>query len=115
MKKSERLLKNRDFKNVYEKGKVATSPSLILFYNKNEIGINRVGFSISKKKGKAHERNKYKRILREIYTKHLNEIKKSYDFILLVRKIDEKDSYFSIEKTFLKIFEKATLKRMLCL
>jgi ribonuclease P protein component len=115
LKKSERLLKNKDFKNVYEKGKVTVSPSLILFYNKNEIGINRVGFSISKKIGKAHKRNRYKRVLREIYTKHFNKIKKSYDFILLVRKTDEKDNYLSIEKIFLKIFEKANLKRILCL
>ncbi|MBI4744332.1 MAG: ribonuclease P protein component [Actinobacteria bacterium] len=106
MKKSERLLKNKDFINVYKQGKIVRNPSFLLFYIKNETTKNRVGFSVSKKTGKAHERNKIKRILKDIYIKHRNEIKDGYDFIFLVRKINKEDNYSDIEKIILEIFKK---------
>lgn len=109
LKKSERLLKNKDFIDIYKQGKIVRNPSLLLFYTKNNSTQNKVGFSVSKKTGKAHERNKIKRILKDIYMRHRSEIKDGYSFIFLVRKINKEDSYFDTEKTILEVFKRARL------
>lgn len=41
--------------------------SILVFYKKNELLHTRIGISVSKKVGKAHIRNKYKRAIREFF------------------------------------------------
>jgi ribonuclease P protein component len=63
-----RLNKPWMYKQVYEKGKVIKSTPLALrFYFPEETDINRVGFIIRKKLGKAHVRNVFRRALRGVF------------------------------------------------
>ncbi|HOA40776.1 MAG: ribonuclease P protein component [Halanaerobiales bacterium] len=87
MDKIQRLRKNLDFRRVYKKGKSLASPNLVLYYypNRDNLAFNRVGFSISKKIGKAVVRNKLKRRLREIM-RVKNDLKTGYDLVIIARK-----------------------------
>ena len=76
------LKKARDFKNVYERGKIAASPLLVLYSLENNMNINRYGFSISKKVGNAVTRNKIRRCLKELIKSHEET---GYDFVIVVR------------------------------
>ena len=84
----ESLKKNKDFKNVYSKGKSKASRYLVIYKLENNLNYNRYGFSISKKIANAVGRNKLKRRLREI----IREIEKKekinlgYDIIFIARK-----------------------------
>lgn len=84
----ESLKKNKDFKNVYNKGKSKASRYLVIYKLENGLNHNRYGFSISKKIANAVGRNKIKRRLREI----IREIEKKekivfgYDIIFIARK-----------------------------
>ena len=53
MKYSESLKKNRDFQNVYKKGKSYANRYLVMYVLKNDTERNRLGISVSKKVGNS--------------------------------------------------------------
>ena len=53
MKYSESLKKNRDFQNVYKKGKSYANRYLVMYVLKNDTERNRLGISVSKKEEKV--------------------------------------------------------------
>ena len=73
MERRYRLQKNRAFQYVYRKGhSVACRDLVLLFAKSREL---RVGFSVSKKVGKAVVRNRVKRRLRECFRPLLGDVK----------------------------------------
>ena len=58
MKYSESLKKNRDFQNVYKKGKSYANRYLVMYVLKNDTDRNRLGISVSKKVGNSVIRRK---------------------------------------------------------
>lgn len=105
-----RLNKEEDFSRVYEhKKSVANNQLILYFYKNNQTPHFRLGFSINKKVGIAVERNRLRRILKEIFRKHKDEIKSHYDFVLVVRKGAAGLDYFLLEKSVLHILKKAKL------
>ncbi|MGC4046111.1 MAG: ribonuclease P protein component [Armatimonas sp.] len=63
---AERLKQRRDFGAAYRRGKRRDHPLLTLYLRSTEPNApRRFGFSVSKKVGKAHERSRIKRRLRE--------------------------------------------------
>lgn len=84
--KKHRLTSGEDFQQVYQKRDSFASKYLVLYlYKREDDGATRIGYSLSKKIGKAHVRNLYKRRLREITRTLLPHIPKGYDMILLAR------------------------------
>ena len=64
--KENRLTKRKEFGYIYKKGRSVYSKHLMLVYVPTKFKNIRVGFSVSKKVGKAHTRNLIKRRLRAI-------------------------------------------------
>lgn len=60
-----RLLSVRDFSELKVDSFSFKKPSLIIYYKRNSLNQTRIGLSVPKKIGKAHDRNRLKRILRE--------------------------------------------------
>ena len=56
-----RLKDRNDFRRIYQRGKSVANPLFILYYRPNRQLGYRVGFSVSKKVGKAVVRNRVKR------------------------------------------------------
>ena len=84
MKKKNRLLKTKQFKEVLDYNKVKKSPQFIVFVKPNKLDYLRVGLSVSKKIGKAHESVKIRRQIRA-YFSILNMYNISYDVVVIVR------------------------------
>ena len=63
--KLKRLLVRREFRDVYQNGKKYVGHRLTFFYLFDEHKPPRLGITITKKWGKAHDRNRFKRVVRE--------------------------------------------------
>lgn len=109
MNKKYRLRKRRDFNYTYKRGKSLANSCLVLVYRKNNLEVSRFGFSISKKFGKAVQRNKIKRRLREICRLRLDKIKIGYDLIFIARVGARDVSFQKLENQVENLLKRAGL------
>ena len=86
LQKTVSLNKNHDFRRLYRK-KSAVSAPLVTYVAKNRLGFNRVGITTSKKIGKAHDRNRARRVIREAYRLLLPSFLQGvgYDIVFVAR------------------------------
>ena len=101
MNKQHTLKKNSDFRRLYSKGKSTVNPYLVIYYKKNGMNYNRVGFTVSAKLGNAVIRNRVRRQLREIYRLHLNELKNGTDFVVVARSRCVRGEYHKMDTSFI--------------
>ena len=103
MKYSESLKKNRDFQLVYRNGTSFANRYLVMYVWKNQLNINRIGISVSKKVGNSVVRHHLTRLIRESY--RLNEEKFScvYDLVVIVRMNGKNQGFHSIESALLHL------------
>ena len=100
MKKTEMLKKNYEFKSVLTKGKFFAGKEIEIFIYKNSKKRNLLGIAIGTKNGKAFQRNRAKRLIRESYARLENQLLDGYSLVVLLRK------NFDINKlTFNGVFE----------
>ena len=72
---------------VFEKQQSTPSPFFVLKFAKNEMGLNRFGFVVSKKTDKkAVARNRIKRQVRFGIEKNFDKIKTGFDFLFIIKK-----------------------------
>lgn len=84
-KKKLKLRNSREFRQVYDNGESRANRYLVIFFIKNNLGYNRVGFSTTKKVGNSVVRNKIKRLMKESYRIVNPDIKQGYDIVFLTR------------------------------
>ena len=78
--------------------------SFVLYYFPNEMHL-RVGFSVSKKLGKAHLRNKIKRQVR-MMAQEIFDKDRSCDYIIIVRKQYLRNDYQSNYQMLESLYKK---------
>ena len=76
---------NRDFKRLYSRGKSIAAGYLVLYYQKNKLDKNVLGITVTKKFGKAVERNRIRRLIRECYRLREDEMNIGYNMVLVAR------------------------------
>jgi ribonuclease P protein component len=78
-----RLRKHADFQRVYAEGRKRRSASMSWFLGaQSEAAGPRVGLTVGKVLGPAHERNRIKRRLREVLRRHVDLLPEGCDLIL---------------------------------
>lgn len=77
--------KNKEFLRVYGKGKAYVHPQVVVYVSKNRLGHTRVGFTATKKVGKAVKRNRARRVMRAALVQVLPYNVGGYDIILVAR------------------------------
>ena len=86
MKKTEMLKKNYEFKTVLSKGKFYKGIEIEIFILKNNKKRNFLGIAIGTKNGKAFQRNRAKRLIRESYSNLENNLLEGNSIVILMNK-----------------------------
>ncbi len=79
------LTLNKEFRRAYYRGRAFTTPVVVVYAIKNHKGINRIGLTATKKIGKAVQRNRARRIIREAYRLLEVEFPVGWDFVFVAR------------------------------
>ena len=103
MKNSQSLKKNADFQNVYRSGKSFANKYLVMYVKENDLGINRIGISVSKKVGNSVVRHRVKRLILESYRLHEDMFNSSLDMVIIARNTAKDKSYHEIESAVLHL------------
>ena len=109
LKKTNRLCRSEDFRRVYGYKFSRANRHMVIFWYPNGLTESRFGFSLSKKIGKAHVRNSYKRRLRELTRLHLNEIHPGFDVVVLCRRPIVETDYKELESSYMALLERCGL------
>ena len=103
MKFSDSLKKNRDFQNVYRKGKSYANKYLVMYVLKNETEENRIGISVSKKVGNSVIRHHVTRLIRESYRLHEDMFNSGLDIVVVARASARNADYHDIESALMHL------------
>ncbi len=70
----DRIRKRSEYQAIYDKGQKISSGSFVLFVMRNDLGRPRLGITVTRRIGGAVQRNRAKRLLREIFRRHRAEL-----------------------------------------
>ena len=101
MRASVSIKNNYEFRRLYAKGRSAVSPTLVIYMRRTKRSVNRVGFTVTTKLGKAVVRNKIRRRLREIYRLNEHRLSAGLDLVVVARGRSVNAPYQTLEKDFL--------------
>ena len=85
MKKTVTIKQNHEFRRMYQKGKSAVTPSMVVYCRKSRLAHNRLGITVSVKLGCAVKRNRARRRLRELFRLAQPTMAQGYDVIIVAR------------------------------
>lgn len=96
MKNTQSLKLNKDFRLLYKRGKSVAGGFVVIYQRPNKHEYNRVGFTVSKSVGKAVQRNRTKRLMRESYRLLEDRLASYSDMVIVARNRAEGKSFAQI-------------------
>ena len=128
--KSQHVRRQLDFTRIYSVKTAYNNGVLLVYAARNDLGYPRLGLSVSKKVGKAHVRNRWKRIIREAFrlqqsefagvvlkiaqienrTDITPEIAAGIDFVVIPKKTDVEPNFKEICKSLKYCVKRASEK-----
>lgn len=111
MKNTIMIKRRYEFKILYSKGKICYGKYLTLYILNNKLNINKLGIAVGKKSGRAVDRTKIKRLIRENYRLSEDCLKCGYNILISVnKKSDIKNlNYHDVKSDLEKILKKSEL------
>lgn len=100
------LKKDTEFRKIYRAGSSAADRHLVIYRLMSISDEPRIGFSISKKLGKAVKRNKIKRMLREICRLNIDKFPKGYNYVIIARLAAQNCDYHQLEQSVFNVLKK---------
>lgn len=103
MKKKYIIRKNEEIQKIVKSSKKIVNKYFIVYFKENNLSYNRYCVSVSKKIGKAHTRNLFKRRVKDILMK--NSINNSKDYVIILRNVVINISYEKMQYELLDILK----------
>lgn len=111
MKKTVMIKRRYEFKILFSKGKISYGSNITMYILKNKFSHNKLGIAVGKKSGRAVDRNKVKRLIRENYRVFEDSVKCGYNILISVNKKSDVRNvdFYDIKKDMEKLFRKSEL------
>lgn len=110
LKGENRLKKRKEFAYLYNNGKAKHSANLTLVYLPTKHRPLKIGFSISKKIGKAHTRNLIKRRLRSIVRDLVPSMLNNFNVVIIAKVGVENLTYKDMKSQLENLINNSELK-----
>ncbi len=78
-------MKRSDFVNLNRSGKRLETKHFVVLLKPNQVGITRLGVTVSKKVGNSVIRNRVKRIVREFFRLNKHLLPQGHDMVIIAR------------------------------
>ncbi len=109
MRRSQRLQRPEQFQRVRREGKSWSHPLFIMNAARNRVGHTRCGFVVGKQFGKAHDRNRAKRRVRESVRRRYEHIAAGYDLVFVLRTSVQQAAFAALEQAVVDLLKRAGL------
>jgi ribonuclease P protein component len=83
-RRCQRLRRPSEFRAVFERRLSVADSTFVVYARENELGWGRLGLSVSRKIGRAHVRNRWKRLIREVFRRHA-QLTHGLDLVVIPR------------------------------
>jgi ribonuclease P protein component len=94
--KKSRLLERSQFLRVQSGGKRLQTRSLLLLSLANRLGFTRLGIAVSKKYGPSVQRNRFKRLVREVFRRNRELFPAGSDVVVVPKKVSHAIGYSTL-------------------
>src|SRR6266850_1807233 len=106
---AERIRRRAEFQQVYERGTRIHSRFCTVFILPNERPVGRLGIAATKKLGGAVQRNRAKRLIREVFRR--NKIASGFDIVVVPKRELLDASLTVLEADYRTTLERASRRR----
>ena len=100
----ERIRRRVEFKQVYERGTRVHSRYSTVFMLPNDRGVGRLGIAATRKLGGAVQRNRAKRLIREVFRR--NKIADGFDVVVIPKRELLDASLIALEADYRALLER---------
>lgn len=98
------LKTNNEFGIVYRNGKSYANKYLVMYVMKNDLSVNRIGISVSKRVGNSVVRHRVTRLIRESYRLGEATFHTGYDIVVVARAGAKGKDFFEIDSAMKHLF-----------
>ena len=107
--KTRRIINNNEYRLVYKHGKYEIGRMCVLYRMPVAKQKTRIGFVTWKKVGGAVERNRARRLMKEVYRLNQHQIREGYHIVIVGRGPLKDATYERAEKEILYLLRKSKL------
>lgn len=104
-----RLRRTADFNQLRRRGQRWHHPMILLIVGANDLEHSRFGFAASRRFGNATDRNRVKRILREVVRDRITLIEDGWDCLFVARRAASGATFTEVQGAVAQLFERSNL------
>jgi ribonuclease P protein component len=111
-RRSDRLRLSREFNTVYKKGRRYSASGIALWVYQHPEDVlqgPRVGLAIPRAYGNAVQRNRLKRLLREVFRLNKSQLRRGVDLVFTCRTLMPEARYQTLEPLVRELWKKAKI------
>lgn len=109
MRRRLRLRRSADFHQLWRRGQRWHHPLILLIVGPNDLEHSRFGFTVSRQYGKAADRNRMKRILREVVRSRLEQIESGWDCLFVARSLTNGATFSELNAAVSQLLKRSGL------
>ena len=92
---------NHVFRRLYARGESAVGRFVVVYVKRNGTEQNRLGITTGAKLGRAVDRNRARRRIRECYRLNESRLKRGYDIVIVARTASIDGDFGEMQRSFL--------------